>query len=221
MGEAVHYTAEAALAGATVEITGTSTQTDERGAFRLWTERDDTLTISIRRLGYSPIEALMTARAGRWDTVVVELEPVGQRLAEARVTAGAARRSALFRSFEERRAMGNGVFVTREEIAAQNTVRLSDILRTRRGITIVRISPNRYGIRFTTHTGRGRGSCIPDVWLDGQRVRGFEVDDLLANTVEAMELYDSFALVPAEFTHSAGTVPCGTIVIWTRVPGRP
>jgi len=38
--------------------------------------------------------------------------------------------------------------------------------------------------------------------------------------VEAMELYDTFAAVPLQFTPLANTVPCGTIVVWTRSPAR-
>lgn len=44
---------------------------------------------------------------------------------------------------------------------------------------------------------------------------------MVATTVEAMELYDSFATVPSQFSHSANAVPCGTILIWTRIPGKP
>jgi hypothetical protein len=57
------------------------------------------------------------------------------------------------------------------------------------------------------------------MWVDGQRARGMEIDDLPANTVEGIELYDSFALVPFQFSHTANSVPCGTIVVWTRPPG--
>jgi outer membrane receptor for monomeric catechols len=122
--------------------------------------------------------------------------------------------------FEERKSRGLGIFVTRDAIAARNTTRLSDVLRDRRGITVVRLSNGRYGVRFVTHSGSRGSGCQPDVWIDGVRARGMELDDIFASTVEALELYDTFSTVPMQFSQQANTVPCGTIVIWTRLPGR-
>lgn len=209
------------IEGATVEIRGALARTDARGAFRLWTGDTDTLTVSVRRLGYTAVEALLTARKGQWDTLVVEMERTPQPLSGVRVTEERTRRALGLRNFEERRAKGLGVFITRAEIAARNTSRLSDVLQARRGINLVRLGPGRYGVRFVTYTGSRGARCAPDVWLDGMRARGMEIDDLLANTVEAMELYDSYATVPFEFSPGASSIPCGTIVIWTRVPDKP
>jgi hypothetical protein len=61
--------------------------------------------------------------------------------------------------------------------------------------------------------------CIPDIWLDGTRTRGMEIDELPPNTVELMELYPNLSTVPMEFqSFGANTTPCGTIVVWTRIP---
>lgn len=207
-----------AIEGANVQIPGAAARTDERGAFQLWTGEIDTVTISIRRLGYSAISALIAARNGQWDTVVVEMEQSSQRLAAVTVTGSPVRRTLGLRDFEERRAKRSGVFVTREEIAAHNTTRVSDVLRGRRGLTFVRLR-NGYGVRFAAHTGK-RSNCTPDVWIDGQRIKGLEVDELLPQDIEAMELYETIAGVPFEFTPPDAAIPCGTIVIWTRIPGR-
>jgi hypothetical protein len=211
----------AAVEGATVEIRGASARTDVKGTFQLFTGNVDTVTISIHRVGYSGLEALLTARNRQWDTVVVEMERSAQRLATVDVKEEMTRKALGLRDFDERRSKGNGVFITRADILARNTARLSDVLQTRRGINLVRLGFGRFGVRFISYTG-GRGNgCTPDMWVDGARARGMEIDDILANTVEAMELYDSFAIVPFEFTHQSTTVPCGTIVVWTRVPNKP
>jgi len=207
---------------AAVEIPGIAVRTDSAGLFRLWTLNIDTVTISIRRLGYSAIEALLNARNKQWDTVMVELEDISQELPGVTV-AGDRNQRALeggLRTFGERKAQGLGLFVTRTDITDRNSLRLSDVLQTRRGVILVKIGTNRMGVRFATYSGP-RGGCIPDLWLDGQRARGMEVDDVVATSVEAMELYDSFATVPSQFSHSANAVPCGTILIWTRIPGKP
>jgi hypothetical protein len=210
-----------AVEGATVEIRGAAAKTDAKGTFQLFTGNVDTVTISIHRVGYSALEALLTARNRQWDTVVVEMERTAQRLAAVDVKEEMTRKALGLRNFDERRSKGNGLFITRADILARNSARLSDVLQTRRGINLVRLGFGRFGVRFVSYTG-GRGtSCAPDVWIDGARARGMEIDDILANTVEAMELYDSFSTLPFEFTPYTNGPPCGTIVIWTRVPNKP
>ena len=205
-----------AIEGAIIQIPGADTRTDKAGTFRLFTADVDTLTIAIRRPGFSPIEALLTATNRQWDTVAVELEEMTTRLSAVRVEEERYRRAGL-RGFEERSKNSVGQFVTREEIVKRNTLRLSDVLRTHRGIAVVRIGNNRYGARFAMYSG-SRGRCAPDLWVDGQLARGMEIDDLPANTIEGIELYESFATVPFDFGHTGNAVPCGTIVVWTRPP---
>ncbi len=207
--------------GARIDIPGASTQSNAKGMFQLWTGNIDTVTISVHRLGFLAMEALLTARNRQWDTVLVELDPTAQRVTGVTVKVAAGERQRWMADFEERRSLGLGVYVTRQDIAARNTTRMSDVLRDRRGVHVVRLGTGRYGVRFTTHSGGIRGSdCQPDIWIDGVRARGMEVDDIFASTVEAIELYDSFSAVPVQFTQTSNTVPCGTIVIWTRQPGR-
>jgi hypothetical protein len=205
----------AAIAGVSVAIPGSSVLTDVRGAFLLFTPDLDTVTISIRRLGFEPIEALLGARNGMWDTVVVQLDATAQLLRDVNVTANRPTRAMLaMRSFDERKARGIGTFIARAEIVERGSSRLSDMLRTKRGVNVVRGK-----VRFVAFTGARSTLCVPDIWLDGTRTRGMEVDELPPNTVEMMELYPYFSTVPIEFQSvGANTTPCGTIVVWTRIP---
>lgn len=214
----VRDSAGTGIEGATVQIAGNVLRTDPRGAFRLWTPDVDTLTIVVHRLGFEALEALLTASSRQWDTVVVELNRVAQNLAGVTITSSAARRALALRDFDERKARGLGLFVTRSDILARNPSRLSDLLRDRRGVRLVRLSNNYYGIRFAAYSAALR-ACAPSMWVDGQLAPGMEIDDLLPNDIYGIELYESFATVPTEFTPRTSTVPCGTIVIWTRVPG--
>jgi len=211
--------AGAAIEGATVEIKGASAGTTEKGTFQLWTANIDTLTISIRRIGFSAVSAQITARNGQWDTVAVELEPTSQRLAAVTVTGVGARRANGLREFDARRAVGNGLFVTRDEIASRNTMRTSDVLRGRRGVNIVRVSNGTFGVRFALYS-HSKSKCTPDLWIDGVWSRDTEIDEIQANEIEAMELYESMSAVPFQFTPHGNRVPCGTIVLWTRIPGK-
>lgn len=203
--------AGAALQGVTVSIPGTSVRTDVRGAFQLLTLELDTVSISLRMLGFEPIDAFLTARNKLWDTVLVQMDPSAQKLTNVKVTENVTRSSLALRDFDERKARGIGQFVTREEIVARGSSRLSDVLRTKKGVNVVKGGK----VRFVAF----RKECQPYIWLDGVLSRGMEVDELPSSTVEAMELYTYMSTVPVEFQSVGGnTNACGTIVIWSRIP---
>lgn len=197
-----------------VEVRGVSTRTLADGFFRLFTTATDTATISVRRLGFAPETAFVAARQGRWDTLIVVLRPVAQALDPMKIENIPIR----MRAFEERRRRGLGVFVTRQEIAEHNSMQPSDALRIRRGIRLVRLRHGGYGVRFSMFSMRQ--NCAPALWVDGQRARDMELDDLSSDDIEGIELYDSFSITPFEFSRGDSELPCGTIVVWTRVPGR-
>ena len=207
----------AAVEGAIVEILGATARTSTLGTFRLWTADIDTLTISIRRLGFSPVSAQIATRGQKWDTVLVELNRLPQRLAAAEVRAANKRLRQGLRDFDERRMRGIGQFVTRSEIVARNTSRTSDVLREARGIHVVRLASGGHGVRFALYAEK-LPNCAPALWLDGHLATAMEIDEVPANDVEAIELYSSWSTLPLEFTKSASSLPCGTIVVWTRIP---
>jgi hypothetical protein len=207
-----------AIEGATVEILGAAARTNERGTFRLWTADIDTLTISIRRLGFLAVSAQIASRGRKWDTVVVELDRLPQRLAAAEVKAASNRLRQGLRDFDERRGRGLGQFVARSEIAARNTSRTSDVLRGLRGVYVVRLTAGGHGVRFAAYAEKLPG-CTPALWIDGHFAAAMEIDAIPAHDIEAMELYESWSATPIEFARGGSSLPCGTIVVWTRVPG--
>lgn len=209
----------AALVDVEVEGAGQRVRTDAEGRFRLRIVQRDTLTLLLRHLGYEPIAVTLRSNHLRGDTIVVRMEQTALALGEVRVRGVDLRSPLGLGGFEERRARGLGTFVTREEIDRRQTNRLSDVLRGRRGLTLVRTPSGGYGVRFGVASGRQR-RCVPDLWIDGQRARGMELDDVPASTVEGIELYATIATVPFQFSSSgAGTERCGTIVLWSRPPG--
>lgn len=208
------------IADATITVGAQTTRTDTIGFFRIVVTRRDSLTIAVRRIGFAPVTALLSSSALTGDTLLIIMDPSAQHLEAVTVKARHLRSSLGHGAFEERRARGLGVFVTRSDIETRNTMRLSDVVRNRRGVNVVRLPSGRYGVRFVTYEGRTRGRCSPDLWIDGYRARGLEIDDVPANTVEAMELYQSQATTPFQFSAGSSlSMPCGTIVIWSRVPG--
>src|SRR5688500_18842590 len=59
------------IEGATVAIAGLSTRTDAVGFFKLTASRRDTITIAVRRMGYNPINALLTEKELTGDTLLI------------------------------------------------------------------------------------------------------------------------------------------------------
>ena len=203
-----------ALEGVTVGVPGVSVRSDALGRFEMHTGDIDTVTISLRQLGFEPVDALLRARNRQWDTVLVQMDVASQRLAAVDVKESRSRAALGLRTFDERKARGIGQFVTRADIAERGAYRLSDVLRTKRGVNVVRGK-----VRFVAFTGSRSTMCQPDIWLDGVRSQGMEIDELIPSTVEALELYPNFSSIPVEFQPvGANTAPCGTIVVWTRVP---
>jgi hypothetical protein len=64
-----------------------------------------------------------------------------------------------------------------------------------------------------------RGPCTPLLWVDGQKVPGLEIDDILASDIHAIEIYRGVATTPPQFVE-ANSAQCGAIVIWTRRKGK-
>ena len=94
------------IEGAIIQIPGVVARSDSRGAFRLFTSDVDTITIGIRRLGYSPVSALLQARNRQWDTLVVEMDPIPQQLAAVKASAARARLG--LRDIDDRKKLGAG-----------------------------------------------------------------------------------------------------------------
>jgi hypothetical protein len=207
------------IEGATVAIQGQSVRTDKMGVFRLQADRRDTVTLAVRRLGYSAVSTLLTSAELTGDTLMIVLEPTSQQLDAVNIRARDLRSAIGFGSFENRRALGVGRFITQEMIEQRNNSRLSDHFRSVRGVLVGRTTRGDQTVRFSNYSSKP--GCAPALFLDGRHMRGMEVDEIPPNQVAGIELYSSIATTPAQFTTGQVDRPCGTIVIWTKEPGSP
>jgi hypothetical protein len=63
--------------------------------------------------------------------------------------------------------------------------------------------------------GQSAEKVGPMVWLDGVRLVGAEIDEVTqATDIAAIEVYNSFAGVPAQYLDRSAV--CGTILVWTK-----
>jgi hypothetical protein len=167
------------------------------------------ISILIRRIGYQPRTYTIQIRQGATRAFLpVVLDPMPTELAKVIVMARIAASEGRLRDFYERKATnGWGSFIEREQIERRNPAWISDVLRTVPGVRV-------YSWRGKNLV-RLRGGCAPTLWLDGMRLRGTEVDDVVfPSDVAAVEVYRSQAGLPPQFMDMSG---CGAIVVWTRI----
>jgi hypothetical protein len=215
----VRDSAGAPVVGANVAVVAARalTRTDADGRFTLHRLDPGEAIVSVRRLGFEPRQITTGLRASLTDTLDIFLAPIAYTLEEVRIEGASGRRRTFIEDFYNRRARGIGVYFTRDEIERRHPGRTSDVLRNAPGVRFVQIRGG-YGIRFISASVQRR-DCIPMIWLDGQRAPHMEVDEIPVSTIEGIELYSGPATTPLQFAQSISTSACGTIVIWTRIPG--
>lgn len=215
---AIRDTAGAPVAGADVFIVAIHrlARTDDSGVFVL---RDVPLgrhDLGVRRLGFDPRTLGIEVAAAQIEPLIVVLRMQAVMLPGLTVSEREMRRRISIEDFYRRRARGPGTFVTRDDIEARHAGRVSDALRGVPGLQFVRVR-GVTGVRFVSSAIQRR-DCVPQVWLDGTRVDNVEVDELPVGDVEGIELYQGPSTTPMQFSQGAIS-SCGTIVIWSRVPG--
>ncbi|MEK7401211.1 MAG: TonB-dependent receptor [Gemmatimonadota bacterium] len=206
----VRDSAGAPIASAEVSVMGRRASSDSLGRFYLSLPAADTMTISVRRLGYESVSFRVTAKDIASNSIDVVMHRVAIALDPVSVSGMEDRARTPIRGFDDRRHRGLGVFITREEIERRNTSLLTDVLRQSRGV-VMRGSQ----VRFTNYQAR---NCGPMVWLDGNAAPGLDLSAVSAGDVEGIELYQSIATTPGEFRRGNQQSECGTIVIWTKRP---
>jgi hypothetical protein len=215
-----------------------SASTDEQGRFQIADIKPGSHEIVVRRLGYSPYHERIAFAANQ--AVEHEILLVRATVLDS-ITVSA---SAVIPSFEENRAVGLGRFITRAELAKQETRRLSEVVAQISGVRVIAgmrnnawLSSKRAAI--TSISNRGGKSCLLDevdamngakacecyahVYLDKQPMyRGsalgreplFSLNSVNVDQIEAIEYYAGPAQTPLEYSRLNSQ--CGVLVIHTR-----
>lgn len=138
---------------------------DDSGRIALTVDRDS-LTIRVRRLGFTPFFGQVgVSPAGVID---VTLEPLAQSLAPVTVETARDQTPLEKTGFYDRvrraqRGAYNAEFVTPEELDARQGASLSSLFQGRR---FVKVRPGGYRQSYL----EGRGGCAMTILLDGQRI---------------------------------------------------
>lgn len=205
-----------AVAGAQIHVVGDSAfaTTDQRGRFRLPLSPGSHV-LRVRGIGFRSVVLSVVVDSSRTRVeplVMASLDAAGAvRLPEIAVEAESPPEyltRAIDRGFLDRRRLGFGSFLTRDQFDRYLPVYTADILRNIPGVRVV------YGmggprVSFS-RCSRGVG-----VWVNGVRIRVPDHNAALGlvhpDEVAAIEVYRSVAQIPAEYHEGS----CAAIVIWT------
>lgn len=214
-----------------------SLRTDARGAFRLQDIPPGDHELVVRKVGYGALVATVHLAAGAIEQRRVVLTPMTV-LGDVVITGG--RRDPRLQAFDERRRLGLGHFLTRDDLKLKELVSLPAILADFPGTQVVRGR----GPKGWLGSSRGQKSlgcssveledrlpservpgacCYATVYLDGARLYKGGSDGQVPNLarfrpdeLEAVEYYAGPAQTPAEYSDlNSG---CGVLVLHTRRP---
>lgn len=164
--------------------------------------------VEVRAVGYRPYVMELELQPGQVAERQFPMVFTGERLPDIEVESRNAKLMPRFSDFERRRAGKMGHFITREEIRSRGYMRVSDALRTIRGVRV-----DCGEVDCVIHMARAPTNCFPTYYVDGRLVRTFAESTPVAD-VHGIEVYRSAAEMPGEFS-GAGAM-CGVIAIWTR-----
>lgn len=203
--------------------------TDILGEFALVAPRPGRYALRGSHMTAQPlISQAVDLAEGQVETVVFSLALQPIELDPLMVTVRPEYRRLVRNGFYERAQTGLGTFVTPEIVERVRPMRTTDLLRRIPGVRLEPHPqwPSRWIVTmarsagFTggmTPTGGGR-RCIPRVFVDDAELRDFDLDDLPAQDIFALEVYRSALQAPPRYG-GAGS-QCGVIVVWTGIrPG--
>lgn len=175
------------------------------GKFLLTGMAPGVVPLRVRRLGYAMQFFDVDTRLPSSRALDIVLRPVPTELEDVMVSGNEVRLREFYDRKQNRSAFGK--FLEQSDIRKLGATHSSDLFRTVPGI-VIRAASGGNSIRI-------RG-CQPMVVLDGQRVPGAELDEVIHPTdIAAIEFYPSSAGVPAQYLERQNRL-CGLVLVWTR-----
>jgi hypothetical protein len=196
-----------------------------------------TYVLTVRKIGFDPINVRITLRANQVIDADVELETARvQQLEGVTVRADSTLHGPMVQIAGRMRSSAGGVFLLRAELDSARGRPVSDLLRKRaRGAHMVNYASKG---AILLATARGANSilkmpqaepgnpsspmgCFCQVYLDGVRIYSPtgqspapDLQQYDAGTLEAVEYYPGPATTPLEYGGDGAA--CGTLLLWTR-----
>jgi hypothetical protein len=215
-----------------VERTAVRITTGDNGRFQISPIPAGRYVLTVQRLGFRSVLSVVDVSPGDTLRLAIVLEHAAPLL-DAVVVTGTGR-SLRMAQFDERRAKGNGQFLTEEEIAKRNSVFATELLRTFKGMTVKSYSGAGGQMQYFAISSRSgtndehalpvqRGGrtqtirgCPMQVYVDGVAMPApFSLDELPSPaSLAGIEMYTGPATTPVEF--GGADRSCGVILVWTK-----
>lgn len=204
------------VTNARVRLLGRSTsRSDANGVVTFDSIASGTQTLEVLSIGYQPERRTVDVAVGGEPTDTVVLASLSAVLDTVRITA-----TRDPTGFELRRETRKGQFITAADVASENPVNTTHLLRTRPGL---RYTFDRNGLAFIEVTTLDK-RCLPLILVDGfpsgaaPAAPGQAALDWIMHPDEigGVEIYTTPGQVPAEFARFAFGPACAAIVFWTR-----
>ncbi len=218
------------VAYAYVSVQGGRAQiSDERGLVSMGAGKKQTLSVEVRRIGYTPYFGKMDFPDSA-ATLTVVLPRLAQSLAAVKVTGSKVRNSLEMSGYYQRAIEGQkgaltAVFIGPEELEKRNASSVSALLTSINGITMAR---TRSGHAILMSTG---AMCPLAIVMDGRQVcplNGCQGNDVSGglnedNSVLIDEVLDLGSVAAIEVYKRGGNTPsafhvqgdCGIVALWT------
>ncbi|HEX6913430.1 MAG TPA: carboxypeptidase regulatory-like domain-containing protein [Longimicrobium sp.] len=214
-GRVVAVDGGSAVAGARVRLVpergadSVSAQADSLGGFTLRAPGKGDYRLAASRLGFrEAVSPEFGLEEGDSLEVLFRLSADTVLLNPLQVVAASHRRPRRLEEFYERAGRGAfGWFVTREEIERHPGSRTTDLLWMATGLRVT--SGRGFG-----GVVRGRGGCVPAVYLDGMRIGAGSIDVwTVPGDLEGIEVYTGGG-VPVQYAGPGSG--CAVVLLWTR-----
>lgn len=195
-------------ASVTIPTLSRSVVSDDAGHFLHSTLDAGSYVVQVHAVGYIPSAKAFDVATGQSVTHTFELTTVPPALANVVVKGHSASVGRRFEDFDRRRAQGRGQFLTRAEIEARNSINLSDLVQTMRGIRTECV-----GFTCKVVSIRAVNGCSPAYFVDGRMSTTFGPTTPV-NDIQGLEVYLGPSETPAEYLGPDSG--CGVIGIWTK-----
>jgi hypothetical protein len=209
------------LSGATVSLVGTTTEvtTDERGHFRISGLPSGRVVLMIRRIGFVSLPSILDVVAGDTLRSSFALDRAVPSLDTVVVTARTA--DDALSEFEQRRRLGLGQFMTREQIEKLNFVETATYLLTFQSTQLINNT-------LLNRRNRPLRNCPYQFFLDGVLINTPNVitDLPRPSELQGIEVYSGPATIPLQYkpigdgagpgSNYSGGGSCGVVLLWTR-----
>jgi hypothetical protein len=221
--------------GARIVVIGAAreTTTDGAGRFHLDSLASGSWTVEARAIGYAPVRSMVSLRRESTESTSFEFRAPIPSLERVLVYGRTTARERFMNDFMTRRDQGLGTFFTPDDIENAHPVSLTQLLSRIPGIHLIPLN-RKPTLAFTVPMSRsdqtlgsgvgpqgapvirGRLNCVPQVFIDGQRVENGADDlDWVATpaNVLALEIHSDATGVPPAF---GPFTDCLVIGIWTK-----